>query len=274
MTAFATTLVLLLPLAALQPGAPAPQHAGLPAAQHSSVRHVVTEHAMVAVRHVAETLHAITGHLVAHQTETVGRHEPLPENTPHRHAMGLPRHGPSGPQDGVEPAIQDLVQMRIHGVSTEFIREVREAFGRPVTVQELVQMKIHGTSAEFVRQMHDVFGDDLTIRNLTQMRIHGASTEFVHAMNALLPDPDISVHDIMQMRIHGASTEFVRTIIGLLPDQDISVHDITQMRIHGVTIDLVRELQGDGYDDLTVNDLVQMKIHGFDRWLRRRGGNR
>jgi len=215
MTAFATTLVLLLPLAAVQPGAPAPQHAGLPVAQHSSVRHVVTEHAMAAVRHVAETLHAITEHLVAHQTETVGRHEPLPENPPHGLAMGLPRHGPSGPQDGVEPAIQDLVQMRIHGVSTEFIREVREAFGRPVTVQELVQM-----------------------------------------------------------RIHGASTEFVRTMIGLLPDQDISVHDITQMRIHGVSIDLVRELQGDGYDDLTVNDLVQMKIHGFDRWLRRRGGNR
>jgi hypothetical protein len=301
MTALATTLVLLLPLAALQPGVQAQQHGGLPTTQHSSTQHVATEHPVSAEQQVFAGRYVTTPHLPEHETSV---HAPEHESSSHTLGMGLPGTGSPASQEGVEPSIRELVQMRIHGVSTEFIREVREAFGRPVTVQELVQMRIHGTSVEFVRAMQDVFGDDLTIGDLTQMRIHGtstefvrgmidlfpdetitihdvtqmrihgASTEFVRAMGELFPDADITVRDITQMRIHGASTEFVRTMIGLLPDEDISVRDITQMRIHGVSTDLVRELQEDGYNNLTVNDLVQMKIHGFDRWLRRRGGRR
>ncbi len=173
-----------------------------------------------------------------------------------------------------QPTIDELVQMRIHGVSIEFIEDVRSAFGRPVTVGELVQMRIHGTTPEFVAGMGEVFPDaDVTIRDVTQMRIHGASIEYIREMQAALGG-DLTPAHITQLRIHGAGTEYVREMKALLADQEIDAGDITQMRIHGVTLARVRELREEGFENLTVRDLVQMRIHGFDRWLQRRRGGR
>jgi hypothetical protein len=246
MLAFVTTLVLLLPLAALQPGVQAQS------AEHSTAQHVATEHR---AEHEASA------------------HVPSLEDAAHALGMGLMEHGASGGQ-GVEPSIDQLIQMRIHGVSTEFIQEVRAAFGRAVTVEELVQMRIHGTTPEFIRSMGNVFpAEDVTIENVTQMRIHGASIDFIREMQDAFAE-EVGVRDIVTLRIHGATTDYVRTMIELLPEEDITAEDVTSMRIHGVTTERVRELQDDGFDDLTVRDLVEIRIHGFERWLQRRGGGR
>jgi beta-lactamase regulating signal transducer with metallopeptidase domain len=243
MIAMILSLALLLPLAALQPGVAA-QAVGQPAALPHAAGSKAVEHRQ-ATTHLSPTAPA-TGRAGTASVSAVEA------------------------QQG-QPSIDELIQMRIHGVSTEFIDAVREAFGRPLTVRELVQMRIHGTTPEFVLGAQAEFpGEELSIEGVNSLRIHGASLDYIREMRDVLGN-DLTVSDITNLRIHGASPEYVRAMRGLL-GAELSPRDVTSMRIHGVTTALVRELQEDGFEDLTVDDLVKMKIHGFDRWLRRRGG--
>ncbi len=48
--------------------------------------------------------------------------------------------------------VEDLVQLRIHGVTTEFVNQLRGmGYGR-AGVSDLVQLQIHGVSAAFVKE--------------------------------------------------------------------------------------------------------------------------
>jgi hypothetical protein len=40
--------------------------------------------------------------------------------------------------------VEDLVSMRIHGVTPDFVRRVNARQGAPVDVERLVDMRIHG----------------------------------------------------------------------------------------------------------------------------------
>jgi beta-lactamase regulating signal transducer with metallopeptidase domain len=309
MIATVTTFALLLPLAAVQPGAQThgATHAPGQAPTHG-VAHLPGQAPAHDATHAPAPAHdAAEFHLSApHASFELPGHAP---------ELGAPLHSAPGEgapvvpgalaAQGTQPTLDELVQMRIHGVSPEFIREMREALGHEVSVRDLVQMRIHGSSPELARAVRDLMpgevvearqvvqmsihgispeliaearqalGGEVSTGDLVQMGIHGASPEYIRAMRAAFSgDQEISMANIVQLRIHGASPEYVQQMIELMPDETISVTDVVQMRIHGVSVELVRELRDDGYRDLTVADLVKIKIHGFDRFLRRRGGGR
>jgi beta-lactamase regulating signal transducer with metallopeptidase domain len=296
MIATVTTFALLLPLAAVQLGAQTHDatHAPGQAPAHDAT------HAPAPAHDAAEP------HLAApHSSLELPGHAPALSAPLHSApGEGAPVPGALAAQ-GTQPSLDELVQMRIHGVSPEFIREMREALGHEVSVRDLVQMRIHGSSPELARAVRELMpgevveaqdvvqmsihgispeliaearqalGGEVSTGDLVQMGIHGASPEYIRAMRAAFSgDQEISMANIVQLRIHGASPEYVDQLIELMPDETITVGDVVQMRIHGVSVELVRELRDDGYRDLTVADLVKIKIHGFDRFLRRRGGDR
>ena len=49
--------------------------------------------------------------------------------------------------------MNDVVQMRIHGVTAEFVKELRALGYNDLDVDDLVKMRIHGVTPQFIREL-------------------------------------------------------------------------------------------------------------------------
>jgi hypothetical protein len=63
--------------------------------------------------------------------------------------------------------------MKIHGVTPQFIREMKELGYGNLSREKLVQFRIHGVNAQFVREVREAGYKDLSADELVEFSIHG-----------------------------------------------------------------------------------------------------
>ena len=66
----------------------------------------------------------------------------------------------------------DLVQMKIHGIEPDFIREARD-LGYSFTAGDLIDLKIHGVNEAYLRNLKASGMRNLSAQQITQLKIHG-----------------------------------------------------------------------------------------------------
>src|SRR5207244_7859369 len=72
-----------------------------------------------------------------------------------------------------------LIALRIHGATPEFVRAMKGLLPGAPSVDQLVVMRIHGVSPEFVKEMRELLGKQFSVDAMVAFRIHGVSPEFV-----------------------------------------------------------------------------------------------
>ena len=109
-----------------------------------------------------------------------------------------------------------------------------------VNLDRLTEMKIHGVTPEFIQEMHALELPDLSTDRLVEMRIHGVTPDYVLKMRALGFNP--SVDKIIQMRIHGVTPDYVLQMeaLGL---EGLTLDRLIEMRIHGVDAEYLRTMK-------------------------------
>ena len=95
-----------------------------------------------------------------------------------------------------------LVNLRIHGASPEFVKDLRSLGYARLTTDELVNMRIHGVSSEFIRSLRDLGYEKVPVDDLVNMRIHGVTPEFIRRVNGGKV-ASASVDQLVNMKIHG-----------------------------------------------------------------------
>jgi len=125
-----------------------------------------------------------------------------------------------------------LIAFRIHGVTPEFVEEVRALGFQGLSADELVSMRIHGVTPEFVREIRAEELGDLDVEKLLSFRIHGVTPEFVREVRAL-GYSGASGDDLVAMRIHGVTPDDIRKMNRKF-GRKLSVDDLVGARIHGI----------------------------------------
>jgi hypothetical protein len=149
--------------------------------------------------------------------------------------------------------LDDLMAFKIHGVSGDYIREIRAAGYEP-TADELVSFKIHGVTTDYIREMRAA-GLQLDSDSLVGFRIHGITPEYVNEIKQT-GLRDISEDNLLALKIHGAEPDWIRQIQALYPNATLD--DVLALRIHGVTPEFIREARS-RFKDIRIDQLWQLK---------------
>ncbi|HKP85058.1 MAG TPA: M56 family metallopeptidase [Blastocatellia bacterium] len=157
-------------------------------------------------------------------------------------------------------SVDTLTAMMIHGVTTKFMSDVKAMGYANLSADDLVAFRIHGVTTEYISGWKNAGYANLSADEITAFAIHGVTPAFVQEMKALgfnKLDPD----DLMAFKIHGVSAQFVQAMRSYIHG-NLSADDLTGMRIHGVTPEFIKEMESLGLTNLSADDLMGFKIHG------------
>jgi hypothetical protein len=162
-------------------------------------------------------------------------------------------------ETGLNASLGDLLDMRVHGVNADFMRDTHRAGYRNLAARDLVQMKIHGVSSEFLQDLKAA-GYEIPTKQVVDLRIHGVSSQFLRD----LKDYDLhpSAPDMVQLKIHGVGADFMRDAKAL--GYNFTAQELVNLRIHGVDGRYLRRLHDSGMKNLTADKIQKLKIHGID----------
>jgi beta-lactamase regulating signal transducer with metallopeptidase domain len=156
--------------------------------------------------------------------------------------------------------VDTLTAFKIHDVTPQFMSEMKAAGLSNLSADDLIAFRIHGVTPQFMSEFRDAGYDHLSADDLVAFRIHGVTPAFVQEMKALGFNR-LSPDDLTAFRIHGVTTPFVQTMRGYIHG-NLSADDLTAMRIHGVTPEFIKEMEAAGYTNLSADDLTGFRIHG------------
>ena len=157
---------------------------------------------------------------------------------------------------GMPTDADTLIGMKVQGVTPEYITDLRAA-GITVKDEDVIGMKVQGVDARYVRAMRQE-GLNPSADDLVGMKVQGVTPEYVRSLKAQGLQP--SIDDIVGMKVQGVTPEYIRDIqaLGLKPSAD----EVTGMRVQGVTTDYIKALQSAGFK-FDVDELIGAKVQGI-----------
>ena len=157
-------------------------------------------------------------------------------------------------------SLEQSVELTIHGVTPAWLDGITAAgIARP-SVDQALAMRIHGVTPEFLRSFREAGFASIDADRAVALRIHGVEPAFAREMRSL-GFTDAGLEELTSFRIHGVTAAFVRDVraAGL---EKLSADDATSLRIHGVTPEFVREMRSLGVALGCSDDATSLRIHG------------
>lgn len=164
-------------------------------------------------------------------------------------------------EDEIRPdgtlSVDALVRLRSHGVTQEYITEIRSLFPG-TSLNRIAESRAVGVTADYIRSMRAAGVKLESVREAVQYRALSVKPEFVRAMRAAYPDA--SAREIASAHAVGVTEAFVQSMktAGL---EVRSLHDATSLKANGITADYLEGMRA-AYPNATSRDISQAKAVG------------
>ena len=166
---------------------------------------------------------------------------------------------------GIGLSYHDLQQLAIHGVSADYLRDVRALGYAELRPEDFVKAKIHGVDPAFLRELKGA-GYQLPMDRMVELKIHGVSAAYLRRLQSAGLRPE--AQELIEMKNHGVSPEFLKTLADN-GHQKMSTREVIELKIHGVSPEFIRDVRAAGYE-FTAPEMTQLRMHGVDgRYLQK-----
>lgn len=153
--------------------------------------------------------------------ETSIEHEPAPRRHSHRASRRWRRKRRHHRES--EDLIDQVLELRIHGIDGRFIAEMKESGLGDLTRDDLVALKIHGVSPQYIHGLRQAGLEDISVDDLVELAIHGVDPVFVDEMREVT-SRDLRADQLIALRIHGVNADLFKEImnLGLIDEESAS----------------------------------------------------
>ncbi|MCB0279341.1 MAG: M56 family metallopeptidase [Calditrichaeota bacterium] len=153
--------------------------------------------------------------------------------------------------------IDELIQLKVTGVSKSYITEMTAAFDKKLTINELVVLKSMGVSRSYVEEMDDKTKRKFTIEEIIQLKSMGVSADYISSMNKAF-GKTVKVEDIIQLKAMGISPSYISDMEEKQKER-LSIQEIVSLKSMGIGSDYINQMNRILGRDLPVDDLIQLK---------------
>ncbi len=160
---------------------------------------------------------------------------------------------------GLRPTVDDLVRIRSHGISADYVDDLKQAGIADLDVEDLVRLKIHGVEPAYARDVTGSGRRTYTAEQLVRLKIHGVDAAMPGEL-AKLGYGALPAEELVRLRINGVSSEYVRDLHAA-GYTGISTGDLVRLHTYGVTADGARRAKRER-GDLSVDQLLRLKTSG------------
>jgi hypothetical protein len=95
-----------------------------------------------------------------------------------------------------------IVEMKIHGVTADFIKGFTAMGYKDTPLSKIVELKIHGVSPDFIKGFTDMGFKDLSLSKAVECKIHGVSPDYIKRMQEK-GFKNLDLNEYIRLKIYG-----------------------------------------------------------------------
>jgi beta-lactamase regulating signal transducer with metallopeptidase domain len=185
---------------------------------------------------------------------------------------------------GLTSSIADLVELRDHGVSSDYVRAVRQEGFTDLSASSISELRDHGVEPNYLKAIK-ADNPDLSIEAIDSLYDHGVKPDYYKSMKAAAPqlsieqidslfdhgvepgsykgfasaDPKLSIEEINSLRDHGVKPEYYQSMRSV--DPHLSIEQIDSLFDHGVEPDSYKGFAS-ADPKLSIEETNSLRDHG------------
>jgi beta-lactamase regulating signal transducer with metallopeptidase domain len=159
---------------------------------------------------------------------------------------------------GLTSSIGAVVELKDHGVSAEYVRDIRRAGFTSMSAYDISGLRDHGVEPAYLKGIKAV-DPNLSIDAIDNLRDHGVEAAFYKSMKAA--DPALSIGAISELRDHGAEPQYYASMRAV--DPNLSIKEVDTLRDHGVESDFYKEMKTVD-PKISINAISELRDHGVE----------
>jgi len=185
---------------------------------------------------------------------------------------------------GLTSSVSDLIDLQDHGVSSDYVRAVRQEGFTNLTASDISNLRDHGVEPNYLKAIKAA-GPNLSIDEIDSLYDHGVKPDYYKSMKATASqlsieqidslfdhgvepdsykgfaslDPKLSIEEIDSLRDHGVKPEYYRSVKSV--DANLSIEEIDSLYDHGVKPDYYKSTKATA-SQLSIEQIDNLFDHG------------